>query len=425
MSIVAPTFPSRSFVGDLSVVANANESGTITANKLQILNTSATAINANGGATLGNGLQVSCPSITAFGVLCNVVNSVLNQTGIGALLAQVYADPNGTGLLTGNPLELCLVPTLNLTAFTPANNLSNKFSMRLSGWIAFPAAEAFTFSFTVNNGIRVHINNVKYIDAYSNTTNTTFNFNTPTVITNFWYPILIEFFSSTGTDTLIVQWTSSSTTKTVIPSNYLYYDGNSAPPSIMGTFTCNGTQFTTGNIGTSTGVSIGNVSLIPSTGSNYALTLPQNLPTQNNSVLWSSSTGVCTWSVPGRVYTYSSGSTGSLVLQNPNQIIDLTITATQGTGGKSTYYLTSDGTATGAVIFNGILGVFLSLATTSAVSSAYLVPYGASEPYSSDYKSIVIDTVRQNGATVLAGSASAVGTSCVIYLLIRGTSAVY
>jgi hypothetical protein len=137
------------------------------------------------------------------------------------------------------------------------------------------------------------------------------------------------------------------------------------------------------------GISTGSVGLFAqNSGSNYSLTLPSNKPTRN-SIVYTDTMGNINF-IPSLLYNntaiFESG------------IITYTGTALS-TGGRATFYPTSNNNTTGSAIFTNIF--FVNAIATTNVGTSIGVPLTSINNIPSDNKSVVTNCITGTNITAL------------------------
>lgn len=100
-------------------------------------------------------------------------------------------------------------------------NLNEFITIRWTGSIKSPTSELYTFSFEVDDGIRVWFNNVLQLDFWDSCCET--RSYQVQLIKDKFYRIKIEYLQKQGPALFQMFWTSASIAKQIIPSFYLFY----------------------------------------------------------------------------------------------------------------------------------------------------------------------------------------------------------
>ena len=141
--------------------------------------------------------------------------------GIGNLVAKAYIldidSPAAANYTLGNfpinrtrPYGVTLANTITNTTFASLVGQSTYYSGRLSGWIAPPTADSYSFMIgTADDGCRVHFNNQLILNAsYNNSgTSTSGTFN---LAAGQWYPFSVEYWQVSGGAGLSVLYKSTT-----------------------------------------------------------------------------------------------------------------------------------------------------------------------------------------------------------------------
>lgn len=200
------------------------------------------------------------------------ITGALSGLGAGGLLMRSWDEsaPSTAGSRThrfqGRPVECVLAPTVNLANFAvgPAGQ-TTQFASRLTGYMQPPYADSYTFKVTYEDAVRVWVNNLLVVDSWTTSTSaTTQTFVTP--LGTKVVPVMIEYFQTTGTSALQVQWKGASNNTAFQPLTHgdytggtafsLYYDLYENPPSQLGTTWVNGPLYANSITNNGSGVSI-------------------------------------------------------------------------------------------------------------------------------------------------------------------------
>lgn len=182
------------------------------------------------------------------------ISGALKGLGSGGLLMRSWDEnaPSTAGAKThrfqGRPNDCSLVSSINLTNFSVSGATTN-FASRLTGYLQPPVADTYTFTVTFKDAIRIWVNNLVKVDSWTTSTSSTtatFSMSMGTQP----LPIMVEYFQTTGTSALQIQWKGSqnnTTNQFLTHGNYLagssfalYYDLYENPPSQLGTTWVNG-----------------------------------------------------------------------------------------------------------------------------------------------------------------------------------------
>jgi len=105
---------------------------------------------------------------------------------------------------------------------SPASSIGgDTFSARWTGQIASQFTETYTFSAFSDDGVRVWVNGVRIIDAFSKTTAST-NTASATMTAGQRVPIVIEYVERVGGATMQLSWSSARTPLSIIPGTQFY-----------------------------------------------------------------------------------------------------------------------------------------------------------------------------------------------------------
>ena len=150
------------------------------------------------------------------------------------LLAEYFSDPNLTNFVFSgidggiNFNWQTSAPSLNLPA--------DFFSVRWTGLIEAQYSETYTFHATANDGIRLWVNDTLLIDQW--VTQDTTHSGTISLEAGERYNIRVDYFDGTGPARVMLEWSSSSQPRVVIPAEQLF-------PGNGQSFAADGSGFTT------------------------------------------------------------------------------------------------------------------------------------------------------------------------------------
>jgi|GEM_PF-1202219 len=184
--------------------------------------------------------------LTSFVLLLVVVCNAIGQTGTG-LRAEYYLwsgsspparetcftdlfmtriDPQiycywNPGFQTTHPNGVTnLTPTLYI--YPPEGLRADTFSIRWSGEIQALKSEAYTFKTGSDDGVRMWLNGVLIIDAWTDHDRTETTSDPVQLVANKRYPIVVEGYENGGEAEWQLYWQSPSTPEQLVPQNVLY-----------------------------------------------------------------------------------------------------------------------------------------------------------------------------------------------------------
>jgi|GEM_PF-4483962 len=123
-----------------------------------------------------------------------------------------------TYTLSGNIIAKMLHPIIDFTDINPAGR-TDYYSGIITGYIYAPYTETYTFYATSDDGVRVYVNNTKIIDAWTNGFKTVSG--SISLNGGVWYPIRIEHYEYTGSERLLLEWSSPSIPRQRVPYDKL------------------------------------------------------------------------------------------------------------------------------------------------------------------------------------------------------------
>lgn len=151
----------------------------------------------------------------------------------------ISSDDGGTGTgLKAEYFDNANLTALSVTRIDPKVNFFwdgdapaagmgvDSFSARYTGWIEPRYSESYQFHTLSDDGVRLWINNQLVIDNWTDH-GLTWNSSSGIALTaGVKVPIKLEYYENSGGAAIALQWSSSSQTRTVIPSTRLYSSVN-------------------------------------------------------------------------------------------------------------------------------------------------------------------------------------------------------
>lgn len=153
------------------------------------------------------------------------LSGVVANFNVGALAIKSYSFTD----LVGRMVDIRLLTSLNFTNFAP-NDISSGYSCEIIGYINPRFSETYTFFVNCNDRVRLWINGKLLIHSWIKTG--TLRTSSPMFLNaDQWVPIYIQYQLDTGSPSFFtLEWSSSSTTRAVIPNARLAWDNNT--PSV-------------------------------------------------------------------------------------------------------------------------------------------------------------------------------------------------
>ena len=180
--------------------------------------------------TAGSGTLSTQLTATAVIGLPNAPITSATGFGVGSgLKGDYYSNKNLTGSPTLTRTEAVDFIWGDGRAATglPADN----FSVNWTGYVAPPTSGNYVFRTESDDGIRVWVNNVLVIDAWSDHKLREDRSSSIALQANTAYTIRVAYFESSGSSTARLQWqTPGSTTFSAVPAASLFADVPTAPP---------------------------------------------------------------------------------------------------------------------------------------------------------------------------------------------------
>jgi len=131
---------------------------------------------------------------------------------------------NNTTLSGTNGL-IRIDPTVNFNWGTgsPATGIvSDKFSVRWTGYVKPQYSQSYTFYTDTNDGVRLWVNNQQIINSWTSSSTTQSKSGKITLVAGQKYAIKMEYYENTGSALAKLSWSSASQAKQIIPQLRLY-----------------------------------------------------------------------------------------------------------------------------------------------------------------------------------------------------------
>ena len=198
----------------------ASGPGAVTFGTPNALTTSA-SFSASGSYVLR--LTASDGALAASDVVSVTVNS-MPSTGTG-LTGRYYNDP-GTGSKFTALRHTRIDPAVNFNwgSASPAPGVvqSNNFSVRWTGQVQAPVSGNYTFSTVTDDGVRLWINGVLLIDAWTDQAAKTNTAAPIALVAGAKYSVLMEYYERSSGAAAKLRWAYPGRSAQVIPQTHLY-----------------------------------------------------------------------------------------------------------------------------------------------------------------------------------------------------------
>jgi hypothetical protein len=181
-------------------------------------------------ALISHGVGVSARIFLFCAILALSPALLAAGTGTG-LWGDYYSDTNFINWVGGE-----VDPTINFNwnSGSPFPGVgASMFSVRWTGQIQPLYSEAYTFTTTSDDGVRLLINGQTVISNWTDHASAT-NTGTITLLAGQLYSIEVDYYQSYGLDLVSLQWASASQGQQVVPASQLY---TSIPPTASVTLT--------------------------------------------------------------------------------------------------------------------------------------------------------------------------------------------
>jgi YVTN family beta-propeller protein len=225
------------------ISANSIQSQQISSNSIQTQHISANTI-------VGN--QIQANQISGNHIVAGTLDASKLTVGTlqQGLLGQYYTYSAGASnkfqTFKGSQIDT----TINFNWGTGSPSLvgqNDYYAMRWQGFISAPETGSFQFVVTADEGTTLTVNNSKIINNWDATNGAPVTGNISLTQGSF-YPIVLEYFESTGNSNVMLEWIRPSLTRQVIPAQYL----------TQGNTVIDGSTITTGTI-TASSMQIGTI----------------------------------------------------------------------------------------------------------------------------------------------------------------------
>ena len=173
----------------------------------------------NGDITNINNLSVNNFTASTF-----TSTGLLNNFAENALIVNSFSSDN----LAGRMVKQELITDINLNNYDPLGQ-TDTYSIEIIGYIKPAYSEIYTFYITSNDGDRLWVNNILIHNNWVGNANDEASISI-SLTAEQWYPIRIHNHDISGVQQLLVQWESSSQTKSNISSSRMAWDNTQFVP---------------------------------------------------------------------------------------------------------------------------------------------------------------------------------------------------
>lgn len=176
---------------------------------------------------LGTAVLVASPSFANAPAWWSELGATSATAGTG--LTGQYFDNEDLTVPVG-PTRVDASINFNWGALSPLSGVNaGTYSVRWTGQIQPRYGEAYTFTTTSNDGVKVWIDNQLVIDHWASHEEADRSSAPITLTANQRYDIKIEFHQNAGPATLVLRWASASQAVEIVPTSALYPDGAAVP----------------------------------------------------------------------------------------------------------------------------------------------------------------------------------------------------
>lgn len=216
------------YLGGVLVQPTAYELNTLKVTPGVITASKAVVVDASKSLTGFNSItatSISCTNLTssAFTISTLTLSGPLNNYNTGGLTIRQFSGPNMTGRL----VNVDLLSDLQLTNYDP-RGLVNNYSIDIVGYIKPIYTEMHTFYAIANDRVRIFINNTLILNVWDSYNGLEYTSNTIQLTANQWVPIYVQFQNVADASSLLIRWSSTTLTKSLIPVNNMAWD-NTTP----------------------------------------------------------------------------------------------------------------------------------------------------------------------------------------------------
>jgi hypothetical protein len=231
------------------ISANSIQSQQISANSIQTQHISANTI-------VGNQIQAS--QISGNHIVAGTLDATKLTVGTlqQGLLGQYYTYSAGASnkfqTFKGSQIDT----TINFNWGTSSPSLvgqNDYYAMRWQGFVSAPETGSFQFVVTADEGTTLTINNNKIINNWNATNGAPVTGNISLTQGSF-YPIVLEYFESTGNSNVMLEWIRPSLIRQVVPSQYLTQGNTVIDGSTITTGTITASSMQVGTITAQSGI---------------------------------------------------------------------------------------------------------------------------------------------------------------------------
>lgn len=218
-----------SSTGSVTVMANYSDGSTLDVTSSVTWSSSNSSIATGSAGTITGGALGSATLTATYSAhTANLAVTVSNGTSGGGttlgtgLKGDYY---NGITLAPGSLYGTRIDSTVDFNWGTGLNNLGQPayFSIRWTGQIRAEKSETYTFYTQSDDGVRLYVDGTLVINNFTdhatteNVSTTTFNWTAGTM-----HDVVVEYYENQGYAVIQLKWASATTTKQVVPQQFLY-----------------------------------------------------------------------------------------------------------------------------------------------------------------------------------------------------------
>lgn len=169
--------------------------------------------------------SITCSNLStgAFTISDLSLNGPLNNYNSGALLIRQFTGPD----VSGRIVDVNTITDINLNNYDP-KGLNTYYSLDIAGFILPTYSEPYRFHVVADDRVRVWVNNTLLINVWDVSTGMEYASSPIFLTAGQWTRIYIQYQNITGSGSLQLKWSSTSTVKSFINSAFMAWD-NSFP----------------------------------------------------------------------------------------------------------------------------------------------------------------------------------------------------
>jgi hypothetical protein len=213
--------------GNVVVLANFSDGSTLDVTSSVTWSSSAAGVaTASAGVVSGGALGSATLTATYSAHTANLAVTVSNgASGGGTTLGTGLKGDYYNGINFNTFFGTRLDSTVNFDWGQGVNNLGQPslFSVRWTGQIRAEKSEVYTFYTQSDDGVRIWVDGVKLIDAWTDhSTREDVAISTVNWTADSLHTVVVEYYENAGYSVIALKWSSPTTAKQVVPQQFLY-----------------------------------------------------------------------------------------------------------------------------------------------------------------------------------------------------------